>query len=131
MIHLKNTVCTGLGILALTAATFTGAPVANAQNTTGQTQSSAQDISDAKLQAYIVSASKIHKIQTEAAPKLNNAESQQQADSIRKQAEGQMISAIQNTQNITVDEFQMIAQQLRDNEQLVQRVNDLAKSMMN
>lgn len=131
MNYFKKTAFTGFGILALSAIAMTPANTASAQNAQPSTQAASQEISDAKLQAYIVSASKVQSIQNKTMPQLSQAQSQEQADSIKENAQTEMISAIQSTENITVNEFQMIAQQIRNDDQLAQRINKLAKSMMN
>lgn len=102
---------------------------AKAQDSSAASQNHNAQHSDATLKAFIISATKIRDIQRQWLPKIQKTQDQSKMNQIKKQVQGEMVSAIQGTNNISVDEFQKISQQFRTDKTLASRIQNIAKDM--
>jgi len=112
----------------MTGILMVGATPALAQDQTmqGSTQMNAQaqtpDYSDAKLDAYADSAKKISQIHASMAPKIQEAGDKEAQEKMYMQMQKEMAGAVENTDGITVQEYNMISQQAQQNPQLAQDI---------
>lgn len=112
-------------LLALGAA----APLAQAEQQTGQnsatTQQQAQDIPDAKVKAFAQAAQQVSEIAREWQPKVKQARQAgetEKAQKAMKQANTEIRAAIEQQDDLTLDEYKRIGSQARQNEQLAARI---------
>lgn len=110
------------------ALVLTGYP-ANAQDTSTSQQTQNIEHKEQTLEAFVISATKIRDIQSKWVPKLQNTEDPSKMNEMRKKVQGEMISAIQSTENISVDQFQQISQQFKQDKTLAQRIQNIAENM--
>ncbi|WP_237057257.1 DUF4168 domain-containing protein [Microbulbifer sediminum] len=100
-------------------------PVAQAQN--GEAAAAtAQKVSysEPQLQSFADAYRAIVLLSREYAPKLKAAENIEQAEALNKEAQGKMVAAIQQA-GLTKDEYQQIATSLKNDPELVQRINGM------
>ena len=103
----------------------------NAQGAPTQQVAPNANFTDAKLEAFIKTANKIQTIQQDMVPQLKEAPTKEQQDAIAEKIRAEMVSAIQETDNITVPEFEKISVQSRNDNQLAQRIGTIARNMNN
>jgi len=94
----------------------------NMQGSAPQAQASAANYSDAKLDAYADSAKKISQIHASMAPKIQEAGDKEAQEKMYMQMQKEMAGAVENTDGITVQEYNMISQQAQQNPQLAQDI---------
>lgn len=135
MLNFSKSFKTFASAAALAAIAFVpGTATAQGGNTQGApTQQVAPNanFTDAKLEAFIKTANKIQTIQQDMVPQLKEAPTKEQQDAIAEKIRAEMVSAIQETDNITVPEFEKISVQSRNDNQLAQRIGTIARNMNN
>lgn len=98
----------------------------------GQQAQQAPDYSDQKLRAFATAWLEIRDLLGKWKPKIDEAKKSgdnAKAKEIAKQANAELISTVQDTSGITLDEYKQITQQARQNEQLYQRISKIVKTM--
>jgi hypothetical protein len=120
--------------LSVAAALFTGSalPVSAQQSTpakqqkqqTMQEQTSRQgrNIEEGKIDAYVTTTVKLNEIKVQMAPEIKAAETDQKKTALYKEMQENMVRAIQNTEGITVREYNSITSMARENPQLAERI---------
>lgn len=78
--------------------------------------------SEPQLQSFAQAYRAIVILSREYAPKLKAAENIEQAEALNKEAQGKMVAAI-NQAGLTKEQYQQIATSLKDNPQLVEKIN--------
>ena len=140
MLNFSNSFKTFASMAALAAIAFVpGTAAAQGGNAQGRNTQDAPtqqavpnaNFSDAKLEAFINTANKIQAIQQDMLPKLKQAQNAEQQESIKEKIRGEMVNTIQESNNITVPEFQKISVQSRNDNQLAQRISTIARNMQN
>ena len=123
-----------VGFAALIAATIGTAPLAQAQNSSGQqsqSQATAADYSDAKLESFAVAAVEVSKILREWGPKVKQAQdagNQEEAQKLASEVRGKAKNVIKSTDGITMAEYNEIAQAARQNKELNKKVTDMVRA---
>ncbi len=116
-------------ILAAAAATATAAasPAAMAQDAAAAQQQAqeAAPVSDKEVKKFVKAEKKINAIIQEWTPKVQSAESQEQAQEMQQTAQTEMIAAIEK-QGLSVQRYNAIAQQAQKDPQLAQRLQQEA-----
>ena len=127
------------GVLLCLAQSATAQPPAEAQQPAQAQQPPAQSqpgqpgaenqapISDAKLQQFTDAVAEVQAVQQEYAQAVEQAESQEDVQTLRTDAQQEMQSAVEDT-GLSVPEFNLIAQRLQSDPQLVQRLQELSGS---
>jgi uncharacterized iron-regulated membrane protein len=95
------------------------------QQTAQQSQQQSADYSDAKLEAFAVAATKVRAVMQEYRPQLRKAQQNQDQEQFQKvQAEARKAveTEISGTDGISTREYQQIAQDARNDEQLREKV---------
>lgn len=93
-----------LAAAAAFAVTLAAAPAAV---TPALAQQQTESFSDDQLRSYAAAALQVHAIGSEYQPQIERAESDQQAEQLRLQANEEMVDAVQQ-QGLTVDEYNQI-----------------------
>ena len=138
-----RTLAIALAVVAGIAAAGLAGPAA-AQNS-GSQQSAQQsgqqsgqqqtpDYSDAKLESFAMAATKVRSVMQEYRPQLRQAqenEDREQFEKVRMQARKAVEQKIAGTDGINTQEYQQIAQDARNDEQLRQKVLGMMKAQQN
>lgn len=116
----------GLGVVAPAWAEDTG----STGTATGEAAAGGGSISDEKLQRFVVAMSEIREIRMEYGPKLQEADNEEEQNRIRKEGREEMIEAIEDT-GLEADEYNRIGRRINNDEELKNRVRDLAQEQDN
>ncbi|MBB3184266.1 preprotein translocase subunit SecF [Halomonas fontilapidosi] len=92
-----------------------------------QATASAQDFSDQQLQQFADASQEIAVISQEYTQQLQAAEDEQAQQAVRKEANDEMVKAVQNS-GLEVDTFNAIGQAIQQDPELMQRVQEMAQS---
>lgn len=84
----------------------------------------ADSVSDEELEQFVVAMSEIREIRMEYAPKLQEAESEEEQNQVRKEGREEMINAIEDS-GLEADEYNQIGQSINNDEDLERRVRDM------
>lgn len=78
-----------------------------------------------KLKAFISAATKLGQVRQKWVTRIRKATSREEAVKLEKQARVEMIAAVKNTRNITVEEYNRIAQAAANDKNLRARLQAL------
>ncbi|WP_280553525.1 DUF4168 domain-containing protein [Halomonas sp. 25-S5] len=92
-----------------------------------QATAPAQDFSDQQLQQFADASQEIAVISQEYTQQLQAAEDKQAQQDVRKEANDEMVKAVQNS-GLEVDTFNAIGQAIQQDPELMQRVQEMAKA---
>ncbi|PQA85688.1 DUF4168 domain-containing protein [Hyphococcus luteus] len=109
---------------AAAAAAASAGPAAMAQDAAAQQQQIAP-VSDKEVKKFVKAEKKIGAIVEEWSPKVQSAESQQEAQQMQKKAQTQMIAAIEK-EGLSVQRYNQIAQRAQVDKQLAERLQEAA-----
>lgn len=87
----------------------------------GQGQMQAQQFDDQMLQSFAAAASGIRNVAQEYAPRLQDAESPEQAAELEQEAQDAMMQQVQD-EGLTVEQYNQIAVAAQQNPQLAQTI---------
>lgn len=91
-------------------------------------QATAQEaVDDKKLEAFVAAVIKVDRLIDQWTPKIQNAENREEAAALNKQANDELKQAIEETDGISVPEYQQISQALRENPELLTRMQKAYK----
>ncbi len=77
---------------------------------------------DQTLDAYVASAKKVMSIKQEMVPQIQNTQDKARRETMLKDMQNQMLSAVQKTEGITVEEYNQLSREAQNNEQLAERI---------
>lgn len=109
-----------------------GAPVlADDTGTSGSGSAATNDedsgpITDEHLQRFVVAVSEIREIRREYAPRLQQAESEEEQNQLLQQGRGEMIEAIEDT-GLDPEEYNRIGRRIKNDEQLKRRAKEMVQ----
>lgn len=95
------------------------------QQSAQQSQQQTPDYADTKLQSFAMAAIKVRSVMEEYRPQLQQARQNQdreQFEQVRQQARQAVEQEISKTEGITSQEYQQIAQDARDDDQLREKL---------
>ncbi|APE31525.1 hypothetical protein BOX17_11555 [Halomonas aestuarii] len=92
-----------------------------------QATAPAQDFSDSQLQQFADASKEIAVISQEYTKQLQAAEGEQAQEDVRKEANDEMVKAVQDS-GLEVDTFNAIGQAIQQDPELMQRVQEMAKA---
>ena len=92
-----------------------------------QAAAPAQDFSDDQLQKFADASKEIAVISQDYTQRLQEAEGEQAQVEVRKEANEKMVQAVENS-GLQVDTFNAIGQAIQQDPELMQRVQEMAKS---
>ncbi len=111
---------------AAAAATLAAAPLAPALAQQSDAAPQAQaDVSDAKLDSFVVAALSVSEIAQEFEGRIQAAADDAARQSLANEAREAMIGAVEETDGITVEEYVTISEAARSDADLNQRVMDM------
>lgn len=111
-----------LTTLAATLVMLFGVPAALAQGPAQQGQPPQQvQVSDSKLEHYVMVAEKVTEIRNDFQQKMTSAEDAEQAQSLQEEASAEMIEAVQAS-GMSVEEYNQIAYALQADPALQERL---------
>lgn len=87
-------------------------------------QQQAIEVTDSALKNFVAASQEIEQIRDEYTVKINNVESQEQAQHLQMEAQQKMVEKVENT-GISVADYNQIAMQLRTDANLQQRFEEL------
>ncbi len=79
-------------------------------------------ISDAKLQSFIVAAMKVGGLVDQWTPRIEAAKTPEEKEQLKKTANGELVQAIQSNGDMTVAEYQQIGQRAEGDKALQDRI---------
>lgn len=113
---------------ALVLAAAPPAPVAAGEQDAGSGQSSqsqAAQYTDSKLRSFAVAALDVREVIADWGPKMEEAKDKAEAEKLRRQANGELVAAIENVEGISVGEYQQIIQDVRADKKLYERLRGI------
>jgi Domain of unknown function (DUF4168) len=79
-------------------------------------------ISDAKLQSFVVAAMKVGGLIDQWTPRIEAAKTPEERAQLKQTANGELVQAIQSNGDLTVDEYQQIGQRAEGDKALQDRI---------
>lgn len=101
----------GLGLLAAT----TAAPLAWAQDAS---------FDDATIEAFVTAQLEIQEIRAAYVPRLEGAASDEERQRLTEEATGEMVTAVDETPGITVEEYNAVVEAAGSNPELADRLTE-------
>jgi hypothetical protein len=83
------------------------------------------EVSDAKLESFVVAAVAVNKLMEEWSPRIQEAQNENEANTLRQQAQSEFVEAVEQTEGITLDEYQMIGQAAQQDPALNARIQKI------
>ncbi|MEM7496435.1 MAG: DUF4168 domain-containing protein [Pseudomonadota bacterium] len=90
----------------------------------GETVTETAPYSDAKIESFAAAAKSVEQIVTEYKPKIDAAETDEERRAIADEANGEMRSAVEETDGITIPEYTEIARAAQRDEVLMQKISE-------
>lgn len=112
---------------------FATTTMVNAQDTQSsapqamQSTQKAPEISDSQLKQFAQASKKVSQISTKAISKLQGTKDKNKQATIRKEANGEMVQAVQKS-GLSVQDYNQISQLVRSNPDLQQKIQKLLNS---
>ena len=106
-----------------------GLAPATAGEPAGVQLAQAESYSDEKLQSFAMAALEVRDIRERYSPQMQSAESDEERQALAEQATAEMVSAVEASPGITVDEYNAIIQASNGNEQLTNRIREQLQSV--
>jgi hypothetical protein len=97
--------------------TATGAPYAQDQ------------YEQAKLESFVTAALKVNELIEQWTPRIQGAQDETEASTLRDQANSELVAAIESADGITVDEYRQISQAAQADPQLMARISGIFDEM--
>jgi hypothetical protein len=118
----------------LAAALVLLAPAAVVANETGAeseyatpgAQAEQIEVTDEKLQQFLTAAINVQDVQREYVAEIEAAEDPAKAETLREEAQEEMVTAVEDS-GLSVLEFNLIAQRLQNDAELLQRLDSLQR----
>jgi hypothetical protein len=85
-------------------------------------------ISDAKLQSFVVAAMKVGELIDQWTPRIEAAKTAEERAQLKGAANGELVQAIQSTGDLTVQEYQQIGQRAEGDQALQERIMKIVQS---
>lgn len=85
-------------------------------------------ISDAKLQSFVVAAMKVGGLVDQWTPRIEAAKTPEEKAELKRTASGELVQAIQSNGDMTVDEYQQIGQRAEGDKALQDRILKLLQA---
>ncbi len=83
----------------------------------------------AKLEAFVKAAIQVEQVIVRWTPQIKAAQSEQQANELREQARGELMAAVEQTDGITMEEYNQIVQASRNDRVLSARLGKIYEEM--
>jgi hypothetical protein len=83
------------------------------------------EVSDAKLESFVVAALAVNDLMTEWSPRIQGAKDENEANTLRQQAQSEFVAAVEQTEGITIEEYQTIGQAAQQDPELNARIQKI------
>jgi hypothetical protein len=83
------------------------------------------DIPDAKLESFVVAALAVNDLMAEWSPRIEGARDENEANTLRQQAQSEFVQAVEQTEGITIEEYQTIGQAAQQDPELNARIQKI------
>jgi hypothetical protein len=83
------------------------------------------EFSDAKLESFVVAAIAVDQKIREWNPRIQAAQTEQEAAELREQASNDVLKTIDGTEGMSVEEYQQIGQAAQADPELATRINEI------
>lgn len=92
----------------------------------GQQPGAAQnvEVSDAQLEQFVDAATEVQTVQQQYAAEIQSTQEAEEAQALRQEAQEKMVEAVEGS-GLSVSEYNLIAQQLQQDQSLVERLNQI------
>jgi Domain of unknown function (DUF4168) len=82
-----------------------------------------------KLESFVVAALEVNRLVEEWTPRIQGAADETEAAQMRDQANGELVSAINQANGISIDEYREISQAAQSDPALMARISEIFESM--
>ena len=83
------------------------------------------EVSDAKLESFVVAALAVNDLMTQWSPRIQGAKDENEANTLRQQAQSEFVAAVEQTEGITIEEYQTIGQAAQQDPELNARIQKI------
>jgi hypothetical protein len=83
------------------------------------------EVPDAKLESFVVAALAVNDLMEEWSPRIEGAQNEDEANTLRQQAQSEFVAAVEQTEGITLDEYQTIGQAAQQDPDLNARIQEI------
>ena len=83
------------------------------------------EFSDAQLESFVVAAMAVDEKIREWNPRIQAAQTEEEAAELREQASDEVLQTIDGTEGMSVDEYQQIGQAAQGDPELATRINEI------
>jgi hypothetical protein len=83
------------------------------------------EFSDQQLESFVVAALAVDELIREWNPRIQAAESEEQAAQLREEANAALLETISETDGITIEQYQEIGQAAQSDPELAARINEI------
>jgi hypothetical protein len=83
------------------------------------------EFSDQQLESFVVAAVAVDQLIREWNPRIQAAESEEQAAQLREEANAALLETISETEGITIEQYQEIGQAAQSDPELAARINEI------
>jgi hypothetical protein len=111
-----------IAMLAAAGLAFGGALAGPVATPAAQAQG-AGSLSDDKLRSFATAAVKLTEIRSEYQSQMGSAQSDEERAQLQQQTNQRMAQAVQNTDGISIQEYNQIASASRNDENLAEKIN--------
>ncbi len=88
------------------------------------------EYSEAQLESFVDAAIEVNALIEEWRPRIDAAESEQQAAEMREQANEELAQVIDQTEGMSLEDYQMIGQAAQADPELADRINDIYQARL-
>ena len=81
------------------------------------------------LESFVVAALEVNRLVEEWTPRIQGAPSESEAAEMREQANQELVEAINQTSDITIDEYREISAAAQSDPQLMARISEIIEEM--
>lgn len=86
-----------------------------------------EEVTDKQLEKFVDAATDVQEVQATYAQRMQEAQDQEQAQSLRDEAQSEMVGAVEES-GLSVQEFNLIAQRLQTDPELAERLKQIRGS---
>ena len=91
-----------------------------------QEQVESLEVSDQQLEQFVDAVTSVEQVQQDYAAQIQATEDAEQAQTLRQEAQEEMVTAVEES-GLSVDEFNLIAQQIQTDPALVARLQNILR----
>jgi hypothetical protein len=93
------------------------------------TPQAAEQYEQAKLESFVSAAVAVNRLVEQWTPRIQGAQNETEATQLREQANRELVTAIEHSDGITVEEYKQISQAAQSDPQLMERITKIFDEM--